>query len=300
MADPVAPASRSGGAARIRSRDGIWPPTRGRPSPLPAVTPSDHPQTRTSVSTPTPAEPTRYPTGPQKGDITSSPAARPRGYPGPQELRGSAGPAELPGQQDIPAQQDYHRPEGYRRPAGDYTSQQGYTAKQGYAAGQKSYRSDRATRASRLPGTTGQPGATRFAAGIQGRRATRGSSSTPRRRDTRPVSAPGGPAQGWRGGQSGRPVAPGKPAFPGSGTRRAGPTRPSRKRPKGIIRSGRRPPSGVVVALVRTLGGGTSRARTTPARTRAASAQSHSGIPSATPTVGRTELAKLKAAVTSA
>ena len=171
VADPVAPMAMAAGALEDE--------------PAPGGNAIDHPQTRTSLSTPTPPPPTPYPTGPQ--GYPSSPGTAGPGVPRAAELRGAArvpGAAELPrrelsGAAELPG------------PAG-------------------------------LPRTAGLP----RPAGLRGgaARATRGSSSTPSRRATRPVRAPRVTRPRAGGAASSRAARPpGSPAFPGSGTRRAGP-----------------------------------------------------------------------------
>ena len=189
-ADPVAPAADPvapmGMAAAAREAE----PGTGGGAP-------DGPPTRTTLSTPTPPPPTPYPTGPQ--GYPSSPGQPAQGYPGPQGYAG---------QQGYPAQQGY-------------PGQQGYQGQQGYPAGLPEPAGLRGGPAE-LPRSAGLPGPAGLPRALPARRATRGSSSIPSRRATRPVSRPRGTRPRAGGGAASSRAGP-SPACPASGTRRAGP-----------------------------------------------------------------------------
>ena len=118
VADPVAPMAMAAGALQAE--------------PVPGGDAIDHPQTRTTLSTPTPPPPTPYPTGPQ--GYPSSPGQPAQGYPGPQSYAGQQG---YPGQQQYPGE-SYPRQQGYPGQQGSqgYPGQQQYPEPQGYQTGQ--------------------------------------------------------------------------------------------------------------------------------------------------------------------
>ena len=180
VADPVAPMAMAAGSLQDE--------------PAPGGDAIDHPQTRTSLSTPTPPPPTPYPTGPQ--GYPSSPGQPAQGYPGRRATRGSK---VTRGSSSTPA---------------------------------RAIRGSRATRASRAtPDSRATPASrvtrrgSRPTRASRAARATRGSSSTPSRRATRPVRAPRVSRPRGGGAASSRAARPARerPAFPASGTRRAGP-----------------------------------------------------------------------------
>jgi Septum formation len=270
MADPVAPVADPVAPAADPVAPMAMAADAREAEPAPGGNAIDHPQTRTSLSAPTPPPPTPYPTGPQ--GYPSSPGQPAQGYPGPQSYGGQQ---SYPGEQGYPGQQSY-------------PGQQGYPSQQGYAAGQQSY-----------PGQQNYPGQ-QGSQGYPGSQGYQGQQQYPEPQGYQTGQrAQGDQSQGWwGGGQQPGGQQPGMPGVPGEWYSPGGPVRPQRKRPKWLIPAGAAAAVVViVVALVLTLGGGSSGNNNAGSGSSSTPAQSHSASPSATstPTVGELQLAQLQA-----
>jgi serine/threonine protein kinase len=244
-ADPVAPVAMAAGAREAE------PGTGGPP---------DDPPTRTSLSTPTPAPPTPYPTGPL--GYPSSTGQPAQGYPGPQSYAGQQG---YQGQQAYQGEQ--------------YPSQQGYASQPGYADSQA------------YPGQQQYSGQQQYAE-PQGYQTGQRGAADP----VAPGGSQGGSQGGWWGGQ--QPGGP-QPDVPGEWYSPGGPSgttsQPPRKRPKWLIPAGAAAAIvAIAVVLVLTLGSGSSNKGNAGSGPATTPAQTHSASPQATPTVGELQLAQLQ------